>query len=35
MPNDSLEPQRTRDTVSGILIRVDWALWGALVIMAI
>ena len=35
MPNEGIEPERKRDGVSDILIRVDWTLWCALVIMAI
>jgi len=35
MPNEGIEPDTYRKTVTGILIKVDWSLWGALVILAI
>ena len=35
MPNDGIEPNANRTTVTGILTKVDWALWGLLVILAI
>lgn len=35
MPNEGIEPDTHRKTVTGILTKVDWSLWGALVILAI
>jgi hypothetical protein len=35
MPNEGIEPDTKRKMVTGILTKVDWALWGALAILAI
>jgi hypothetical protein len=35
MPNEGIEQETKRKTVTGILIRIDWSLWGALAILAI
>ena len=35
MPNEGIEPTPNRKTVTGILTKVDWALWGLLAILAI
>jgi hypothetical protein len=35
MPNEGIEPNANRKTVTGILTKADWALWGLLVALAI
>ena len=35
MPNEGIEPDTKRKPVTGILIKVDWSLWGALAILAV
>ena len=35
MPDEGTDPHLKRKTVTGILIKVDWSLWGALAILAI
>ena len=35
MSTDSVEPNARRKTMTGILIKVDWSLWGVLVVLAI
>lgn len=35
MPNEGIDTHSNRKIVTGILIKVDWSLWGALVILAI
>ena len=35
MPNEGIAPHTKRKTVTGILTKVDWSLWGALAILAI